>query len=629
VRIRGANEDATLLMIDNMPVYKADHFYGVFGAFNSFYVKKITLFKNNIPVEYGGRTSGMVKMESDANPKVFNVNLDLNLLNSGVMVDLPITNRFTLKLSGRKSYTNLLNTGLNDLSQRDNIAIDSKPKDARNIIVSRPRFDFYDQNTRLIYKIGRQTLDANIFMSGDKFNDKYNISFKGKQMSMNEEKFSQVNTWRNRIFGLNYNYSGQKYDISGTLYSTTYSCNYNILSNLTKRTPGSISTDTVTIFNDNVISDKGVKLVYKSNLGNKLLFGAEYIHHENGLNIVNDKQPVYEINRTGVESSVFSSVSLGKDDIFRVEPSARLTFLPDLVKTFFLPQIYAKAAIDDDTYIKASAGRQVQLIRLFEHENLLGQKQQFFAMSNGKSIPVGLGQNFMAGIWKSFGSLTLDIESYYRTLDGAIIHVTQSPGLRMPAMSGLPPMRAFRLFSGDSRSFGTDISLIYDRKDFFSMVTYTLSKTENRFKEIFGNQFFPSSDDTRHQLKWVNTVTLSHFEFSLNYVAASGRPYLDLSSLPDSADRTTLNINNYIKNLSAYHRIDIGTSYKFKLYQQQAKLTISVFNLLDRINVKYRQFVYQLPPPPNAGPNPVNTILGSDISQLNRTLNISFNVSIH
>ena len=70
---------------------------------------------------------------------------------------------------------------------------------------------------------------------------------------------------------------------------------------------------------------------------------------------------------------------------------------------------------------------------MFEHENVLGQKQQYFALSNNKSIPLGQGQNYMIGIKGNKKSLTWDIEVFFKTLDGAIVHATSSPGFRNPA----------------------------------------------------------------------------------------------------------------------------------------------------------------------------------------------------
>ena len=627
IRIRGANEEATLLMLDNVPIFKADHFYGIFGAFNSWYVKNITLYKNNLPVEYGGRTSGMVRLESDEKMNKFNLNLDLNLLNSGIMAEVPLGKYVNVKFSGRKTYTNLLNSGLYDLSQRENLESNNKPANAKNLIISKPEFDFYDANIRLMFKKGNHQLDANMFKSADNFIDKYNISFKTKLLTVNEELFKQVSDWKNNAYGLNYVYTGTKFDLTGTLYRSSFGSNYDISSNLIRRENSGFVKDTVTLFNHNTITDKGLKLSYRSKYLHHVMFGMEHIIHDNQLYIENDRNPIFEIDKVGKETSVFAQISVGSKSGLYFEPAVRTTYLHEPGKIYFLPQVYLSYTIGDDLTLKSSAGKQVQFIRLFEHENALGQKQQFFAISNNTSIPVGKGTNYMAGFWKSFGSLTLDVEGYFRQLDGAIIHATQSPGLR-PAqpMLGNP---VFRLFQGYSQSYGTDISLAFEKAAFFSMFTYTISKAENRFKQIFKNQYFPSSEDSRHQIKWINAITLGKFDLSGSYIAASGRPYLDLSSINNPVDRNNLRVNDYIKNLPAYHRLDIGAYYRFRLAGADARIGISIFNVTNRTNVKYRQFVFQLPPAQgSSGQNPINTILGSDVSQLDRTINVSFNLSI-
>nr|MBP9055376.1 TonB-dependent receptor [Saprospiraceae bacterium] len=176
---------------------------------------------------------------------------------------------------------------------------------------------------------------------------------------------------------------------------------------------------------------------------------------------------------------------------------------------------------------------------------------------------------------------------------------------------------------GESRVQGVDFTLVYDSKNLVSMLTYTLSKAENRFPEIFSNQYFPSSDDSRHQLKFFNAYSFKKVEFTLTYSGATGRPYLDLSNLDRMIDRRNLNLNKYIQKLSDYHRIDLSASYKMNFKHWYTQIGFTVFNLFDRVNVKYRQFIYQLPPGQGSN-SQQNTIVGSDISQLERTYNLTF-----
>ncbi|MGB4961016.1 MAG: TonB-dependent receptor [Saprospiraceae bacterium] len=620
VRIRGANEEATLLILDNMPIYKADHFYGLFGAFNSNYIHKLTLYKNNIPVSYGGRTSGMLQIESAPSIVKTNIVADINLLNAGITADIPISKNWLFKFSGRTTYTDLLQTGLYDVSQRDNLPLENKMTNIQNLIVSKPVYNFSDLNSRIVFSMGNHRFDANLFSSRDLFDDQYDISFKFKNQVINEEVFSQASRWNNDAFGFNYEFSDPNQRLMLSLYNSSYSSSFDINSNLTRREIGGFIKDTVNVLNTNHISDTGGKVSLQWKKFHQLLIGAEHIIHDNDLNIQNGRSTILEVVKKEQESSLFSSINLGNSTGFSVQPSLRSTYIYELNQTYVLPQIYVSYAVNNSSLFKASASRHMQYIRQFEHENALGQKQQFFSISNGNSIPVGVAKNYMAGFRTSFDELRLDVEAYFRTLDGTLIHATLTPGLRTLAIN-----QPFKLFNGESWVVGVDVSLIYEKKSLFSMLNYTLSKAENRFAEIFDNQYFPSSEDSRHQIKWVNIYSYRKLDFTLNYVGATGRPYLDLSSLTNQVNRRNLDVTRYIRTLSAYHRWDVGVSYKFKILNTNSTFGFSVFNLTNRVNVKYRQFVYQIS---GGSLNAFNTVLGSDVSQLDRTYNVSWRIQI-
>lgn len=620
IRIRGAHEDATLLMLDHMPIYKADHFYGIFGAFNNYYVDKAVLFKNNIPVEYGGRTSGMVKLESTRPRSDLNVQFDINLLFTGVSAEIPLSKSWALKVAGRKSYTNLVRSKFYDLSKRDDLN-ELIGQSRNNLILSIPKFDFEDYNAKLSYSKGNHSFEANAFLSNDKFKDSYTKSFKIKNITVNTETFSQISTWANQTFGANHRFENKDIQVLTSAYHTAYRNQYDIFSNLLKREQTGFIRDSLQILNHNLITDQGIKssIILKKIYHWQL--GGEHILHNNELYIENGKTAVFELIKAGRESNFFSQMSFGKKDGFFVEPAVRWSYFHSLNQAFFLPQLNVTYALNDHVVLKSSAGKQAQWIRQFNHENVLGQTQQFFALGNGSSIPIGQSTNYMLGMWASKGNISFDVEMYYRTLDGAITHATNLPRLR--PKNSIP---VFRIFSGEARYYGVDFTTVYESKKWFSMVTYTISKSENRFRAIFKNQFYPTPEDSRHQFKWINTLSIGKFDVSINYFGATGRPYLDLSDISNVQERENLNILNYIKNLSDYHRLDVGVSFKLQLFRQESQIGFSVFNLTNHTNVKYRQFVYEVS---GVGLNqpPRNSVLGSDVTQLDRTFNLSFSIT--
>ncbi|MBK9257635.1 MAG: hypothetical protein IPM42_19420 [Saprospiraceae bacterium] len=624
LQIRGGATEATLLMLDGMPIYKADHFYGIISAINGLYISDFVLYKNNIPVEFGGKTSGMFQMNSKRDIEKPSLVLDINSLFTSGKAEIALAENMGIKLAGRYTYSDLITTGLNSLAERDNIPSELPNMPVlSNLLQVKPVFNFYDLNGSMYFNTGLHRFSLDGFMSKDNFLDSRLTRFRTSLFTANEELFKQTNQWTNQSWILAHHYKSDKFELKSRLYYSGYSNNYGIYSLLRQQRLGEVFIDTVDIQNDNIISDFGFSTSYQ-NFEKKFSLGFETTKHQNELYLENASNPLLEINNEGIQYSLFGEKVLNfSNGKWEIKPAFRFTYLPSISRQLVLPQIYTHYKISSHLLLKASAGRQMQYIRLLEHENNLGQSQQFFAISNNSSIPLGIARNYMAGAVMKGGKLSFDIEFYRRNLNGAITHASVRPGLRNPQSN--QTFADYRIFNGDSKTIGTDFSVVYDQPSFFSMISYTLSKSENRFREIFNNQYFPSSEDSRHQLKWVNTYKWKSMEFSGNYIGASGRPYLDLTLLDNIRDRSNLNISEFVKNLDAYNRIDLGIAYHLSLFGFKSKIGLSVFNVTNLRNVKYRQFIFRIPTQNN---NVLNTVLGADVTQLDRTFNFSFTMQI-
>ncbi len=621
IRIRGSGEEATMLVLDHMPIYKADHYFGVFGAFNSQYISQAQIYKNNIPVAFGGRTAGLALFNSDTVMAHKNISLDLHLIGAGVAVQLPVGKSLQVKIAARKTYMDIANQGLADLSERDNVETQLPDKEPVNTVVSQPSHNFDDFNAQIRYKKKDFSIEANTFLSTDRYLDSYMDTFFGRFKTINQERYTQENNWKNSAFGLVISKKSGSHQFQGSMYSTSWSADYAINSILSRKIGPSAINDTVLLNNYNFIYDRGGKIEWSLPAPKKVKLGLEHIHHQNEIYMENSRSPLFEINKSGSETSLYANTSSGSKTSLLIEPGIRMTYLYNLNKFLVLPQLYASYNLNDNNLLKISAGRHMQYVRMLDHENVIGQRQQFFALSNNTSIPLGIGVNFMTGYAYSSGNFRIDMEGYFRNLNGAIYHATRVPGLR-PA-GGNINAQEFVLFSGNSRTFGSDLTMVYEDGRHFSMLTYTLSKSENSFKRIFDGQYFPSPEDSRHQLKWVHTYTLDNMDVSMTYSGATGRPYLDLSGLKDGFEREEINLNDYIRNLKHYHRIDAGAGYTFHIKGIKSRVGISVFNLLNRVNTLNRQFLFQIPGVPGQPGNTSNTILGSEVSQLERTWNLS------
>ena len=621
LKIRGGATEATLLLLDGMPIYKADHFYGILSAVNGYYISDYSLYKNNIPVQYGGKTSGLLDISSGKIHEKGSVVADINSLYSSMKADLPIGSDAGISVAGRITYMDLATSNLNNLATRQNIPTEIRP--VSNLITVRPDFDFYDLNAKMFLNKGNHRFFISGFRSRDTFTDSRRLNFRTPLFDANEEVFRQTNMWSNNAATLQHTFDGTKHTFQTRIWYSGYD-NSNLIGGLFRNQRNNmITVDTISLNNKNSIADLGAAFVF-NNKKSGFMSGGEAITHTNEVFLENGSRTILEINNPGSQFSLFAEQKVISDDEKSVFiPALRISWLPAFQTAYLLPQLNYTYRTKSGLSFKSAIGRHMQYIRLLEHENNLGQSQQFFALSNQGSIPVGLSWNTMSGINFVKNDLRFDLEVYYKKLDGAVTHATVAPGLRPPQQPA--GFADYKIFSGEARSYGADFSVIFEQKVYFGMISYSLSKAENRFAEIFRNQYFPSSEDSRHQLKLVNTLRLGKWDLSANYITASGRPYIDLSSLTNTVDRSRIVITDYIKNLDAYHRLDAGFAYNFNWFGIKSKAGISVFNLTNNRNARYRQFVYRLPALNNS---PNNTVLGSEVIQLERTFNFNFSISI-
>ena len=260
LQIRGGATEATLLVLDGMPIYKADHFYGILSAINGFYINDFTLYKNNIPIEYGGKTSGMLQLSSlETYPKTKAI-IDLNSLYASGNIQVPFSANTGLSLAGRITYSNLAQSGFNSLAKRDNIPDESTAAILQNLVTVRPDFDFYDLNTKFYHNIGRHRITLDAFRSRDTFTDSRLTKFRTRLYAANEELFKQTNKWENQTAALGYQFTSDNHQINVKAYLSDYVNQYNIYSVYRQLRGNELYSDTVDLFNDNHIRDLGLNI---------------------------------------------------------------------------------------------------------------------------------------------------------------------------------------------------------------------------------------------------------------------------------------------------------------------------------------------------------------------------------
>lgn len=641
IKIRGSSSDETLMVLDGIPIYKAEHFFGVFSAINSDYVQSTTLFKNALPASYGGKTGGMVLMESNEGLyNRFGGNLDINLLTSSAVLKAPLGDKTAIVLSGRTTYQDATNnpifnafdseTALAEEPSRENF---TRP----DLIETVPSFSFYDVNAKFLYQLNpRSKLDINYYQSYDDFSNEYDNSFRVRvgvnRFAENEESFSNLENWENQGLSFNYKYDFlNKWEFASNLYYTKFTNDGLISSELTSnRLAGEFEIWDFDNIQSNQIQDIGGKLTFsKSILNYKTLdFGLEIIQHDNNFELKEDDRVTLRSESAAYETSVFSSTPIFNAKNFFLNLGNRLTYYSPTDKIYWSPRLSFQYSPISTLILKGAFTHANQFVREFGHTNRLGQSLSFFTLSNDDKYPVGISDNFMLGASWRVGIFNFDLELYNKDFSGLIEHARVFQGFD-PDEVNPGKLREYAIFNGDGQTQGLDFMASIDQGDYTGWLSYTLSKTEHRFEDIYRGLAFPSEDDRRHQLSIVNNYQWKNFNFSATYVLASGRPFVNLAKLNKPEELRRIDPETLFDRLPAYQRLDIGVSYAFDWQWAKCAVGLSFFNLTNNQNVKYQQFVYSIPYKKRedaAAPSSLNQVIGNTTNMLDRTLNLSFNV---
>lgn len=626
LKIRGGSEEAVLLMIEKTPVYKIDHLLGVFSILNGDYYDSWKLYKNYIPVAYGGKTGGMFDVRSEKKLQKSEGSLNLNFLYTSLVLKVSPADNFGFQVGFRHSFKSNLTSTLTDFSSRESLLNQPSGRNRnRNLLINQPDFRFYDTQWKswlIVKKKHKFSFDG--FISDDKMDNTFRTMFRTPLFLVNENQV-QKKGWNNLSGSINYEYTGKTGHLDMHVYTTRFKEKSTLDYNISRKNISITRQDSFVNANENYIQDNGVKVIWSKNKKNAWQIGGELVSHDNILFFEENETPVFEVNRQESIASGFSSKRWSLNRSLSLQTDMRASYLGNLNDFWILPQISLELKVDSFLW-QGGISRYKQAVRMMEFENFFGQRTTFFVLSNGSSIPVSEAYNtVIAGQYKN-KTVVFQIEAYYRKTFGNLFlgrNVATLLERNTPAT-----LSDFRLFQGEGRFYGIDAGLVIDRKNWRQSFQYTLSKSENRFDNLFNDQYINAIDDSRHQFKLLQSYQLKNWYFQSSIIYASGRPYTNVNEILSEKENIDIqDIQNglYQDRLPDYFRWD-GTLGFIVNISDHSRCTFefSCYNITNRVNVKYRQFFFQLPNQ-SAG----NAILGNDVTQLGRTFNLSASFSFY
>ena len=616
--VRGGTPDQNLVLLDGMTVYHVDHFFGFFSAFNAEAIKDVQFHKGGFPAQYGGRVSSVVDLtgkEGDvARPHMA---MSANLLSAQATAQTPLGPRATVLLAARRSYTDLIRTGL--YSQifglfDDNTAQPAGPamgpgafgpggmfgNAARQTTV--PAFYFYDLNAKLTYRPSQRDVVSLSYYGGQdnldesRSNDQQITGQGGGFDRQVQNAVTDLTNWGNRGVSLRWGRQWTSRLYSNLLVATSeYRSDALRSTLLEERDAGTdtlVGARTTGSAEANLVSDRTLRLDNEWQVlgSHRLQFGT-WLQRAGARYLSTRDDTTTVLDRDDHASQLAGYVQ----DAWAVAPwlgltvGGRATAYSGTGQTYWEPRVSTRLSLSPSVALKAAYGRYHQFVSRVVNENVVEGSRDFWLLADGDLVDVTSSVHYVLGGSVETRSLLFDVEFYRKDLSGL-----SEFSLRYRRAGEADPLNLF--FQGTGVVRGMDVLIQRKIGVFTGWASYALSRVEHTFPALNGGLPFPPLHDQRHEFKLVGSAALGRWRLAGTWAYGSGTPYTAPQAeytvtLLDGTEETYIHVGGKnSQRLPSYQRLDLAATYHLRLGSWNAELGVSVFNVLNHTNVWYREF---------------------------------------
>ncbi|MBG6128914.1 hypothetical protein IWQ47_000393 [Aquimarina sp. EL_43] len=604
--VRGSAPNQNLVLWNGIKTYHQGHLFGMLSAFNPYVAKEVNFSKSGVSAKYGDRIAGVIDIKSENQiAERFSGGAGFNMINADMVAHIPIIrDKVSLQVSGRRSYTDVLETfTYKQLSDR----VFQNTKIAETVALNNESNDFFyiDYNANLILQPSdSDKIEINTIYS------KNDLDFRRSDAI---ESFNDDLTTENEGYNFKWSHTySNTFNTKVSGYYTKYLLNYQFIT----RNLGAI---TEIESKKNTVGDYGAEL----GLNYKL---SKYQNISGGYQLSNNTiryafvtaTPSYELildedDRFLNTHAAYAEYTFDNPKNFYVSAGLRFNFYAELDKTYIEPRVFAQKYITKNWEINTSLEYRSQSTSQIQESVVsdLSLENQVWTLANDEQFPVISSYQFTLGSSFRKNKWYLDIDGYYKQIEDI---TTLTSGFINP-IDNIHHV-------GESRIFGIDLFLKKRFKNYKTWVSYSYINTRNTFESINNNESFPGNWNIEHTVKWSQFYKLNNFQFSLGWIWHTGKAYTNVSGVDESGEIVILEFDEInSNNLPEYHRLDFSAIYDFKIgYNPNIKYRIglSVLNIYNKKNLLNREF--------RTTNSLNNQFINSDILSLGITPNISFRI---
>jgi hypothetical protein len=574
--VRGGGLDQNLIVLDEATVYNASHLMGFFSVFNNDAVRDVTLYKGDMPANYGGRLSSVLDVRmKEGNNKKFKGTGGIGLISSRLTLEGPIIkDKTSFLVSGRRTYADLFFPLFKDDDLKKSIMY------------------FYDLNLKVNHQLNSNNrLYLSAYLGRDIFGQRGSskAAFGNKTATVRwNHQFSQKLFSNLTAIASNYDYSlrteqgGGQYVWRSNLLDYTLKTDFNYYLNPNNEIKFGISAtlhelDPIDAWIYTEESDTTMRFPNMKN------YELEYAGYVSNQQKIGEKITL----KYGLRYTIFQN--MGKSTLNRFDENHEYIGATEYKKgeifhtyTALEPRIGFMYNINNVSSVKASYSRTYQFLQLASVSNG-GMPLDYWFPSNNNVKPQKSDQ-FGVGYFRNFANNMFEtsIEVFYKEMGNVIDFKDHTQTLFNSRLEG-------DIRTGDARSYGAEFLIRKNEGKFNGWISYTLSRAMRKIPEINGGKEYSAPYDKPHNVNVILNYNASkRVILSTNWVFASGAPItfpvgsftVDNTSVPIYSGR-----NEY--RMRSYHRLDVSVTLKGK--ERPGRLwngewVFSVYNAYGRHN---------------------------------------------
>lgn len=479
--VRGGDFDQNLILLDGIPVYNINHFFGLLSAFNIDALKDIKFIRSGFEPKYGGKLSSVLVLTmKEGNQNKFEYMGGISLISSRVLIEGPVLSNTTMMFSARRTY---LDPVINYINNK-------LPPQSDKL----PEYYYYDINAKIKTELSDVSkLYLSSYLGKDKFSLSDVTSSTNNQTNMiwgNQTHLMRWNyVWSERLFSnisIGYTHFGADIDVNIMKFATQ------------QRKPD------ITDYIGNINID-----YYFSN---NFFVNVGYQSTQHYIGISKREQ-----NLVFGEQNIFADVETSMDE-FQINAGARFVLLPSINYYTFNPRLNINYQLSEALKLNASIDYMTQPIHLLSFNNILNPGDLFLPSSKilkpQESLQYSAGIAYLLDLEEY--TISTSVNAYFKTMKNSFTLIYNNSNITMESITD-------NISIGSGTAQGVELEMDFQMKKFKILANYSyLNSWRTNSQKNRGEKFHPIFDRTHYLNMFAQYPLSQSLFFAVTFKIASG-----------------------------------------------------------------------------------------------------------